>query len=313
MKDTLLVPVRYVFRGILFFAVIGIVAAFHRHALSAGRVKILESFFLTVLADGPGIGFFSLFFALLVSHFSIIRRPGLKTLSLVLLLATATVSLYFGLHGLSVLRGGARTGAALPGSPPPAERLRKTAEAYLWVGDTKSTPLRTILLLEPGKGSAGFKLYPEGVYNAEKETLRILQTGRELSLSPGNGEETPKFLAPLFRDVAYAASIATPGTLFDPKSGIFVLAFVFFGFSLWTLARISRWPLFNMWIVFGVAWLTLMGVRFVGTVLAPELARLGPIAAFLPALFPVTFGLVFFLGGLLLPPLKAWKRDLRYD
>lgn len=298
----------------MYFACIGLVAALFRYGKSAGREPFIAAFLLIAASRGPVIGFFSLFFSLLVSHFSIIRRPGMKTLSLVLLLSSAFFSLYLGLFGLSRLAGEFRHGGVPAGLPVSGERLGKAGDSFIWIGDADATPTRTILVLDRGKGAAGFQLFPEGLHDPEKGTLRILKTGREIRLSGGDAGEAPRFIAPFIRDLSYIASSAAPKELFDPRAAVFVFALAFFGFSLWTPARFSRWPLFNVWIVFGLAWLVLTAVHFIGTGLAPELARLerlGPVAAYLPAAFPGVCGMVLFLGGLLLRPLSDWKRDLR--
>jgi uncharacterized membrane protein len=95
-----------------------------------------------------------------------------------------------------------------------------------------------------------------------------------------------------------------------------VFSLVFFGFSLWALAKLSRWPLFNLWFTLAVVWIVFSGMRFLGLYLVPELLRFESLAVAaqrLPEAFPGLCGLILFFAGLLEKPLKAWKREMHYE
>jgi hypothetical protein len=92
-----------------------------------------------------------------------------------------------------------------------------------------------------------------------------------------------------------------------------IIAFGVFLFSCWTVARLTRWPLFNAVLVFlcvrGVLWL-LHSLYF------EELGGLLMSAIGSSQTDLVAAGIVAFVAGVLLvalfllPPLTTWKREL---
>lgn len=309
-------PVRFILKTLFFAAGTAVIVSLAPALRVPVRALSLHYFIAPLSSRGGVIFFAALFLALISSHFGIIRRSGIRLLSLCLLFVSAFSLLYLGLY---VFGKYPPVRLRLPESsslPLAEDVMHRSGEVYFWIGDTRSVPAGPVLLLDRGKGRGGFHLYPEAVYNPGAETLRLLSTGAEVSLRNPGDSRPPAFLRALILDLSYLTEQATPGTLIDPPAGLFVFSLIFFGISLWTLARLSRWPLFNMWILLGTVWIVFSGIRLMAVEMAPEVLRIEGLewtAAFLPLIPPGVCGLVLFLGALIAQPMKEWKRDMRYD
>jgi len=133
----------------------------------------------------------------------------------------------------------------------------------------------------------------------------------------------PERLQPLLRDIRglnllFFGAANSPGSA-DPMADagrihiLFVIAFGVFLLSCWTPARLTRWPLFNAVLVYGVlrgAIWTVNSIHFgrlrelVTTVVGPE--QLGLVSAGILGFVAV----VFVVALLLMQPLTSWKREV---
>jgi hypothetical protein len=263
----------------------------------------------------------SVFLALVATHFRIIRKTGKKPLSLCLVLVCAFCTLYFGLLGL---------GRFFPGfevsTQPAAIYLEKnlvehSGSAFIVStgGDSGAqgdfSAAGPLVILDTGKGGGNFQVYPEAVFDVKAKALKI--TGREdLPLY----DEGPIYFSPFLRflinDFEYLCTVLLPRSVLDIEALCAVFSFVFFGFSLWTLARLSYWPFFNLWFTLTFSWIVLAGLRALDVYVVPELVRfenLAWAARFLPAAFLGFCGFFLFVMGLLGKPLEEWKREMRYE
>jgi uncharacterized membrane protein len=171
--------------------------------------------------------------------------------------------------------------------------------------------------MNKNSGAGNFRVYSGFRFEAKTGALRLFPGDEELPLdaASANAGVSP-FLRFFADDLAYIADRIKPRAFVDIPALASVFSFVFFGFSLWALAKLSRWPLFNLWFTLAVMWIVFSGTRFLGLRLVPELMRvetLARAARYLPEAFSGFCGLVLFFAGLLGKPLKAWKREMRYE
>jgi hypothetical protein len=262
--------------------------------------------------------FSAVFLALVSTHFRIIRRPGKKTLTFALVLAASFFILYSGLYSLTVFFPEIpRADAYAAGTSIPAERsvVQRLGDVFLWIGDGPESSAGPIVLLN-GKDVRGFHVYSRGFFDAETGTLKLSPGDTDVSLEePGPLYFSP-FLQAFVADLSYISNLIRPRTFVDIPALGSVFSFVFFGFSLWTLAKLSRWPLFNLWFTLGTIWLVFSGVRFLGIHIVPELVQfeqLREIGGYLPVIFPGVCAFILFFAGLLGRPLGQWKREMRYE
>lgn len=310
-----MLPLRFLLRTVLYAVVL---CLFFLPALVVRfpGLPLSPAYVLSHLVDRGGIIFLSAFFlALVASHFQIMKRPGIKILSFGLLILFAFPTLYGGLWGIERVRPLMRMSQETTLLPFSDDRLYRFGDTYLWLGKNDGMSAETILLLESGSDGGGFRMFPEGVYNPETGTLHLLRSGEDIPLRDPMSLRPPAFLQAFFRDLAFFSISASPRSFLDGEAMVFVFALVFFGFSLWTPIRLSRWPLFNIWLTFGIVRLVLAGGRFLGETVFPEvLGSLQPKGGtFVVGGFLILCGMILFLSGLLMKPLSEWKRDLAYE
>jgi hypothetical protein len=269
----------------------------------------------------------SVFLALVSTHFRLIQKPGKKTLSFALVLLCSFCTLYFGLFGLGRLFPDFEVA-----SRPAAMYLEKgmvehSGSAFIWLGsggaetrgdapDTAETPAAgPLVILDTEKGGGNFQVYPEAVFDVKSGALKI--RGREdIPLR----DEGPAYVSPFTRffisDLEHLCTILQPKSIQDIQTLCSVSAFIFFGFSLWSLAKLSRWPLFNLWFTLAFSWIAFAGLRALDLYAVPGITSFETLAwtvKFLPAVFFAFCGLLLFLLGILGKPLEEWKREMRYE
>ncbi|MDR1626640.1 MAG: hypothetical protein LBT33_08870 [Spirochaetia bacterium] len=321
MRDTITALISLLLKTALFFLCIMLVVVLSPSPRFPGAMPPAEYFLQRISLWGNESLVAAVFLALVATHFRIIRKTGKKPLSFSLVLLCAFCLLYFGLFGLGRLFPGFEAS-----TQPAAVYLEKnliehSGAAFIWSGHgdagaqedfSKAGPL---VVLDTGKSGGSFQVYPEAVFDAKTKALKI--AGREdLPLH----DEGPVYVSPFMRffinDLEHLCALLRPGSLLDIKALCAVFSFVFFGFSLWALAKLSRWPFFNLWFTLAFSWIALEGLRALDLYVVPEIARFETLAwaaGFLPVAFLGLCGLLLFIVGLLGRPLEEWKREMRYE
>jgi hypothetical protein len=315
VKHSLLLPLRFILRTV-FYCSIGTVFLFVHNISRFSPVRPPVRFLVSrILFHGGEIFFTALLLALVVSLFSIIRRPGIKVLTFGLLFTVALLFLYSGMLGLGRLK---KLGTLPDPTQMPfkADLLYLTREGAFWIGGSEGPVIKTVLVQGERKGGTIFRVYPEGIYKSDTETLRLLPGGLEFPTGLVRAVPVPEFFSVFLQDMNFSAKAASPRDLPDFAVLLFCGSLVFYCVSLWTLVRLTRWPLFNGWIAFAALWAMPAALRFWGEIFLPEVLMLsggGPWIAYVPALIPGLCGGVLLLACLLMRPLHEWKRDVDYD
>ncbi|MCL1818836.1 MAG: hypothetical protein FWG35_07880 [Spirochaetaceae bacterium] len=273
-----------------------------------------------ISSEGAEAFFAAVFIALVSALFRIVRRPGKKQLTFALVFVIAICSLYSGLWGLNEFFPAEGDGFAM-GANIERNMVLHGEGVFIWAGDEGKdaeegrVPAGPIVIMRRKDGAGNFRIYAEGHPGAKPRTL-VLSGGEEISLAANRATELPTVLRFFIDDLVYITGIVRPRALVDIPALLCVFSFVFFGFSLWATAKLSRWPLFNMWFTIAALWFVFSGTRFLGVFVVPELTlfdNIADIVPWLPAAFPGFCGLVLFLGGLLSKPLEEWRREMRYE
>jgi uncharacterized membrane protein len=325
VKDTLYAVISIFFKTALFFLCIMLVIIFSPYARLEGELPSVEYFLYRISGQGAEVFFGALFLALVSANFRIVRKPGKKTLTFFLVFVSAFCILYAGLYGFGVFFPEQDGESAWAGMSVPlrADMVERADGAFVWIGsgegeETPGAGTSPVVVMNPKEGAGNFRVYSGFRFDAKAGTLRLSPGDGEISLAAeasGDAGVSP-FLRFFADDLAYIADRIKPKALVDIPALCSVFSLVFFGFSLWALAKLSRWPLFNLWFTLAAAWLVFSGARFLGLYLVPELLMfesLAGAARYLPEAFPGFCGLILFLAGLLGTPLKAWKREMRYE
>jgi hypothetical protein len=318
VKDTLYAFACIFLKTLFFFLCIMLIVILSPAIRFPGRIPALPYFLYQIYTWGAPAFFSAVFLALVSTHFRLIRKPGKKPLTFALVLVSSFLMLYAGLYSLTVFFPEIpRADAYAAGTAIPAERnvVQRAGDVFLWIGDGPESSAGPVVLLD-GKGARGFRVYAQGFFEPETGILRLSPGGDGVSLE----EPGPLYFSPFLRafvtDLSYIANLIRPRAFIDVPALGSVFSLVFFGFSLWTLAKLSRWPLFNLWFTLGTIWLVFSGIRFLGIHIVPELVRfeqLREIGGYLPVIFPGACAFVLFLAGLLSRPLGQWKREMRYE
>jgi hypothetical protein len=162
----------------------------------------------------------------------------------------------------------------------------------------------------------GFFLHSEGVVDVATGELLIPSSGLELDLTESDDSypalvEPPHFLMPVLRDLQVATRVLS---LSDGKFALLTaLALSLLVVSLWTLVRLTRWPLFNAVVVFGVLRLAVWIIASIHEGSLNEIAvaavgsdSLGMVAAAVVAVVAVLLG----AASILLPSLEQWRHEV---
>ena len=285
-----------------------------------GEMKPSAEYILgRISSEGAEVLFAAVFLALVSVLFRIVRRPGKKTLTFILVFAAAFCGLYSGLWSLSEFFPAE---GEIPSLSADIERntVLRTDGVFIWAGGDEEAAQEKgragpIVVMKRKDGAGNFRIYAEGRPGAEPGTLKV-SGGEEISFAGNRAGELPFLLRFFIDDLAYSTALLGPKSLVDIPALCRVFLFVFFGVSLWALAKLSRWPLFNQWFALASLVLVFSGTRFLGLFVVPELMHFQSIAGlapWLPTAFPGFCGLIFFLVGLLGRPVEEWKREMRYE
>jgi len=320
VKDTVYVVISFFLKIAAFFFCITLVSVLSS-AAGWGQTEYSAEYILgRVSSIGAEALFAAVFLALLSVHFRIVRKPGKKPLTFILVFAVAFCFLYCGLWKLNDCFPAEKQSPALSTDIDKNTVLRGDG-VFIWVNEPEaapekeSSPAGPVLVMKKKNGAGSFHVYAQARAGAKPGTLKLSET-EEVSLAENKEGELPFFLKFFIDDIAYITSIMRPRGLIDINALYHVFIFVFFGLSLWAPAKLSRWPLFNQWFALAAMWLVFSGTHFLGLYIVPELVRFPTIAGlapWLPAVLPGFCGFVFFFAGFLSKPIEKWKREMRYE
>jgi hypothetical protein len=259
--------------------------------------------------------------ALLFTFLRMVKKPGSRLLSLLLLLTTASAVLIFGEIGVGLL----------PSQKVPPFRPKDTfkegefntyGEGLLYIGEIEGDTLERVVLIRPPESPGGWELqyFPRIEARLEEDSIVIDMAPH----SSGNLEFPARNIREgIFRPVTslswflkdYEVLTQDLGSLTEQRGSEFYLlccSLVFFvlGMNMWM--RITRWPLFNFLLVV----LIMRGVFFlyasVRLNLADELGKLfegSILVKNLPSFGLLLFGLLFILIDALFVPYNQLKEE----
>jgi hypothetical protein len=185
---------------------------------------------------------------------------------------------------------------------------------------------REALILEPlvyqdvtATAEPGFGVVPQAAINPiDGELIIVGSPSRTVDLSQFDNSYAamagiPAAVTPLVRDLGSFSDLLT---LSDGARGpvlINLLAVILFVLSLWSLARLTKWPLFNMLFVLGALRFAIWLVPAIQTGALRDLF-LGIVdSAALPlasAAVLGAFGVACFAILVFLPPMSEWRREV---
>jgi len=166
---------------------------------------------------------------------------------------------------------------------------------FIWIGNSPGRVQGPILLYTP-RSKDRFKIYPEGVFDPEQNTLHILQTGENIPLYDRISSKRPFLLATLWRDIQHFTQRLTPRHPLDWRAILSIVTFVFLLVALLSLMHLTRWLLFNSLLAFSLPFLSIAGISFLdawGAIPYPE---------YLPAILQGGIGVFCFALQPLLRP-----------
>ena len=234
----------------------------------------------------------SLILAFLRLHLFLQGKPKPFLGQLALLLTGSALS-YAVLLALPFLRMSQVSSTGTTPRIAPSQTIFYASNKYIWIGNAKEGVQGPILVYTP-RQKVSFKVYPEGVFDPEQNTLHILQTGENISLHDRISKHRPFVLSTLWKNLEHFTRRITPQYPWDLKAILFIVTFVCLLTSLFSLMHLTRWLLFNVLLALGVPFLTLGTIAFLD-----ELGKI-PSLEYLPAILHggiaiLCFGLQFFL------------------
>lgn len=170
---------------------------------------------------------------------------------------------------------------------------------FIWIGNTGERVQGPILIYTPRQKDP-LKVYPEGIFNPEQNSLHILKTGENIPLHDRISKHRPFVLSSLWSNLQHFTRRIAPQSLLDLRAILFIVTFVGLLTSLFPLLHLTRWLLFNTLFALAVPFLTLASTAFLD-----ELGRI-PSIEYLPAI--IHGGIAILCFGLQLSLRPSTKR-----
>jgi hypothetical protein len=326
VKRSLLLPFRMGLSALVFLVVLAALFFLYEALsfVSVGETIPIPYVLYTLVSNLDVLFISALAFSAVAELFGLLKNPGIKILSFVLLFLTTGAGLYFGLFGVSVLRHSSSLVQVREIAPFVPGFVYRLDRGSFWAGERSGLMMKNLVVQEPDT-QPFLRRYPEALYDSKTGSLRFPQDGRSLALAGGPGEmstgvnplRVPVFLDSLYRDLDSFVPGLTPRATLDIPALIFCASFAFFLFSLYAAVRISRWPLFNFFIALFLLRFSWQLPAFLGAGLVRDILKtVGFPATMLPYLIPGAFTLIalaFFGIILLRKPLAEWRQEMGYD
>ncbi len=308
---------RFILWSILLILVLGSLVVLHRYVIGYDPTRARAGNLLMQLIDALRTVYpVSIMTAAVLSLFATLRTTARTFVPVIILALFWTALLLAG----TFFQPAVDIQSAGPIPAVPEDEVIRAGEYRLYTARSEGYYLRPLLVDTIGR-QPGFELFQEAVIDPERRSLAI--PGRpdvvpdltEIESSYPAMVESPERLRPLIRDIREVNSVlglggsGRQGVLIAVALGVFLL-------SCWTLARVTRWPLFNALLVFLALRFALWLVSAVNNGLLTELvtaavdsSRLGLVAAGALAFCAA----VLFVVLVILPPLESWKREVGHE
>jgi hypothetical protein len=247
-------------------------------------------------------------FAALIALFDIVREGETVAAPLALLFVTWSALLGAGVFLLSA--GGSQPRSISPALP--VQRVLRGADFSLYAAQRTGDTYAPIVVHEPGR----FRWADEARLRPREQVLTIPELDRAISLDDLSNSYPAMVQVPApLRGIA--ADINVLNRFFRGEGSAIWLnlaALSVFLLGLWTLVRLTRWPLFNIVLV-AAAW------RFAVWIIPAVMV--GSVRPFVVAAFSSTalatvsaallggIGVLLFAAGVLLPPASEQMGDAR--
>ncbi len=303
----LFAPIFLILNGLGVLATWGSLAA---EGQAAVRAQVGASLLPRLAATLPA----SVVLALLLLLFGIYHRPGSRLLSIVLPLGLSFLLLAVLWPPLAALQPGSQVPAPGPAAYLRPGRFLTTETGVVYAEELAGSRASGVVVQRSAGQEERFSFAPRASLRAVPEGLS-LQVGSEpvvlrqpvyaFLFRPG------RFVGDLQHEAA--ALNAELGNRYRSSRGSFYslcFAVVFFVFSCGVLLRLTRWPLFNLFLGLLAVRAFFALFRFLREQASPLVARMisdPGLIAFLPTLILLLAGGVLFLLDLLFVPFDRWE------
>ncbi len=318
-RNTIILPARFLFYFLIFLLVLTAVDFLLALGISPEQPGIIPLLIdrlpytlKSALVASCLAGFLAIFFTML-------KKPGSRLMSFILLLLTASAVLIFGRLGLQgILPPASREQApvVVPG------KFHPHRNGSFYVDEVLDGRFNRLVIYSEDEEKSKLKYISSSSVQREDNGI-ILRTedGEELILEIANEEKTriqpEKSLKPLLSE--YELLNGELESLMESSFPEFILlcaALVFVLLSTQVLMRISRWPLFNFLLVLSV----IRGISFLysslrtGSINVLEtLVSEGLFSRILPSLLFLALGVLLLLIDILFVPYDFWTKEVDHE
>jgi hypothetical protein len=341
VKDTALLPLRYLLTVLLLVALFGGIDVLH----AVGQFDLSNrNVFAHIVADALFVSVpISAIVGAVITLFTILLRPTHRLVKLVGLFVSVSALLVVGVTVTTAFA----SQTALEAPPTPtieSGRLFRTEDASLYAAEKRGFQLADVVSHTAGD-EPGFALSGSAVVDPFERVIRVPETGASLpfdqmELTLPRTLRAPAGIAGVLADsrrlavtlAVTASSSANAGRALPtaravrsgagPGAGAttshlvaLALSIGFVVAAMWSVVRLTRWPLFNALAAAAVVRLLLVLVRAGGdpNLVGPSLDFVGPmLEGYLLAAALGGVGVLLVLFRLFLPPFSAWQREMAH-
>ena len=202
----------------------------------------------------------SIIFAFLRVHLFLSQNPK-PLLAQWVLLVLGSLLMYALLVGFPFIRLTGASSATVIHRIATPHTIFYASNKFIWIGNSQGRVQGPILIYTP-RHKDPFKIYPEGVFDPELNTLHILQTGENIPLYDRISSKRPFLLATLWNDLQHFTQRLTPRHPLDGKAILSIVTFVFLLVALLSLMYLTRWLLFNSLLALSLPFISIASIAF---------------------------------------------------
>ncbi len=251
----------------------------------------------------------------------IVRNPGKRLLTLVLLPVFVFLGLFFGFRGIHSAGQNIRAIDELLFCRVNEKVIHNINGTYLYIEDSQDVILNTLVVADPSE-KQDIMLFDQAAFDPARAEIIIPASGRTFSLTASGAAycrmfKAPGFVQAFFRDAGYLRNyFTTIPSLFNIQFILTLAGISFFCGTSWFLARFSRWPLLNLLLVLCAYRFLVFIFYAVKSSFFYELTSSfldGPVVDLLPAILLFSLGGLFLLSSFLTRPFSQWRKDAGYE
>ncbi len=318
-RNTIILPARFLFYFLIFLLVLTVADFLLAIGISPEQPGIIPLLIDRLPYTLKEALLASCLAGLLAIFFTMLKKPGSRLMSFILLLLTASGVLIFGRLGLQgILPPESREQApvVVPG------KFHHHRNGSFYVDEVLDGKFSRLVIFSEDEEKFKLKYIPSSSVEREEDRI-ILQAegGEEMILEIPNEEITrvqpEKSLKPLLAE--YGLLNVELDSLMEnnfPEFMLLCVALVFVLLSTQVLMRISRWPLFNFLLVLSV----IRGISFLysslrkGSINVLEtLVSEGLFSRILPSLLFLALGVLLSLIDIIFVPYDFWTKEVDYE